>query len=148
MLKVVTVLLVLALSAAAEKVDLNKGTNFDALVKPGKYIIEVEHASDLPAVKQGDAHAAVYDALAKRGIGFRVNREFKQEGLFLGASVELQVRHGTFTGGRSSADATLSSVSRTMAQWKRRQASLESIPSVSSRLPSMLEGFMKRLERR
>ncbi|EJD49641.1 subtilisin-like protease [Auricularia subglabra TFB-10046 SS5] len=59
-------------------------------VVPGKYILQFDHTADVPTNKRAESpHAAVYEALAKRRIGFRVRKEYKHEGIFVGAAVVL-----------------------------------------------------------
>lgn len=65
-------------------------------VVPGKYIIEVGKVSDIPGKRNTGAHLevespheSVYRSLKKRGVGFSVDTEYKQEGVFAGASVTL-----------------------------------------------------------
>jgi hypothetical protein len=84
--------LLLALAAAAARAASLSGA------APGKYIIEVAHASDIPAAKRAATtpHAAVYDALRARGTPFTVDREFNTADVFVGAAVTVDVRMAPF----------------------------------------------------
>ncbi|KAI0745166.1 subtilisin-like protease [Earliella scabrosa] len=59
---------------------------------PNKFIVEVENASDIPGKRDLDtrsAHEIVYDSLRKRDLGFKVDKEFDEPGLFLGSVLTL-----------------------------------------------------------
>ncbi|KAG9220554.1 hypothetical protein CCMSSC00406_0004010 [Pleurotus cornucopiae] len=53
-----------------------------------KFIVEVDSTSDIPT-KRSNPHDALYDSLRKRAIGFKVDREFNTQGLFVGAALTL-----------------------------------------------------------
>lgn len=59
-------------------------------VVPGKFIIEVSEASEIPS-KRGleSVHEAVYAELRRRRVAFTVNKQFNSAGLFTGAAVTL-----------------------------------------------------------
>ncbi|KDQ27552.1 hypothetical protein PLEOSDRAFT_1112600 [Pleurotus ostreatus PC15] len=53
-----------------------------------KFIVEVDSTSDIPT-KRSNPHDALYESLRKRAIGFKVDREFNTQGLFVGAALTL-----------------------------------------------------------
>ncbi|KAI0744031.1 subtilisin-like protease [Daedaleopsis nitida] len=59
---------------------------------PNKFIVEVDSANDIPT-KRGletrSAHEIFYDSLRKRDLGFQVDKEFNEPGLFLGSVLTL-----------------------------------------------------------
>ncbi|TDL26098.1 subtilisin-like protease [Rickenella mellea] len=61
-----------------------------APIIPNKFIVEVEDVSQIPTKRSmGFSHDHVYASLRKRGVKFKVNQEFKAQGLFTGAALTL-----------------------------------------------------------
>ncbi|KAK7692412.1 hypothetical protein QCA50_004037 [Cerrena zonata] len=63
-------------------------------IVPNKFIVEVDNAANIPSKRDSglssrEAHEALYDALRKRDVGFKVDKEFNSQGLFVGAAVTL-----------------------------------------------------------
>ncbi|KAH8107723.1 subtilisin-like protease [Cristinia sonorae] len=59
---------------------------------PNKFIVEVADAADIPGKRSLHArapHEALYHSLRKRDVGFKVDKEFNHQGIFVGASVTL-----------------------------------------------------------
>ncbi|TCD66303.1 hypothetical protein EIP91_001549 [Steccherinum ochraceum] len=59
---------------------------------PNKFIVEVADVSDIPGKRElgaPDSHKRLYHALRKRDVGFKVDKEFNHQGIFVGASVTL-----------------------------------------------------------
>ncbi|KZW03532.1 pyrolysin [Exidia glandulosa HHB12029] len=92
LLRAAACLLGLAASVAAAEVSgaaaLKQSVSLDRKFVPNKYILQFDHESNLPANKR-DAlpHEAIYASLTKRRVRFRVHKEYKHEGLFVGAAV-------------------------------------------------------------
>ncbi|EMD33648.1 hypothetical protein CERSUDRAFT_159874 [Gelatoporia subvermispora B] len=97
-MKLLTSFLVPALTAAHALAafpfsSVKKETAGFGNIVPNRFIIEVDEPADIPSRRSLDprtVHETLYDSLRKRGVGFKVDREFNSEGLFIGAAVTLQ----------------------------------------------------------
>ncbi|KAF8893560.1 subtilisin-like protease [Infundibulicybe gibba] len=61
-------------------------------VVSNRFIVEVDTATDIPSKRSSTVqtrHSHVYDFLKERGVGFKVDKEFNTEGLFVGAALTL-----------------------------------------------------------
>ncbi|KZW03553.1 subtilisin-like protease [Exidia glandulosa HHB12029] len=73
-------------TASAIKQAVPIGEKFVA----NKYILQFDHESELPQNKRdASVHETVYASLTRRRVRFRVHKEYKHEGLFVGAAVVL-----------------------------------------------------------
>lgn len=92
--------------------NVEKATSFSQDVVPNRFIVEVDHITDIPNKREPHSRSVIlymhsssrdadrnlqkphnnfYEALRKRDVEFTVDREFNAEGLFVGAAITLTV---------------------------------------------------------
>ncbi|KXN90803.1 Minor extracellular protease vpr [Leucoagaricus sp. SymC.cos] len=69
--------------------SIQRKTNVPTIAN--KFIVEVDDVADIPAEKRSSKylHERLYDHLSSRAISFNVTKEFKTEGVFVGAAITL-----------------------------------------------------------